>query len=100
MDNWLRVDIVTTKIVIPSLFFSVPNTAKRYYLTQISFALMILKKSIPDPYVSLPLRAIKVNYDLNADGFMLKEECFTAGWHFFYKGVSTTLAESFLIRVD
>lgn len=61
---------------------------KRAHKLQISPALLIMKKRVPDVLAEIPIRALEIDWK-GEESLILQEECLILGWHFFYKGVTS-----------
>ncbi|CAH2256606.1 jg23114 [Pararge aegeria aegeria] len=79
----IRVQV--NKILIPKLSNA---TGERAYMIQKSPAILLLARKVPDVLAEIPQRPIEVDYK-GEEVLSLHEECLMAGWHFFYKGVSS-----------
>lgn len=64
----------------------------RAHALQVSPALLVMKKSIPDILTEAPIRALEVDWKGEAP-LTLQEECMIPGWHFFYKEVTYILRQ-------
>ncbi|XP_013189083.2 uncharacterized protein LOC106133796 [Amyelois transitella] len=88
----IRVQV--TKILIPNLS---EVTGYRQYLMQKSAAVLMFKQAIPDVIAEVPLRPIDIDY-LGDVQLTLQQECFMAGWHFFYQGDKIFPVHKFLLQ--
>lgn len=59
-----------------------------------STAILLLKRKVPDVLTEIPLRAIDIDFK-GEEVLTLQEECFIAGWHFFYRGVMYILSHNY-----
>ncbi|CAG9781718.1 unnamed protein product [Diatraea saccharalis] len=72
-------------------------TGSRGCLTEKSPALMLLRRKVPDIITEIPLRGLGIDWK-GEDVLTLHEECFTAGWHFFYKDDKIYPIHKFLLQ--
>ncbi|CAH0577948.1 unnamed protein product [Chrysodeixis includens] len=89
----IRVQV--TKILVPNL--NKIGTDNRGYLMSKSAAVLLLKRKIPDVLTEIPLRPINIDYK-GEETLTLQEECFIAGWHFFYRGDRIYPVHKFLLQ--
>ncbi|KAL4717729.1 hypothetical protein ACJJTC_000878 [Scirpophaga incertulas] len=74
----IRVQV--TKILLPNLKSTIPGN--QAYLMQMSVAVLLLKRQVPDVLMESPLQTLDVDWS-GEEKITLNEECLIAGWHFF-----------------
>ncbi|XP_026315195.1 granzyme M-like [Hyposmocoma kahamanoa] len=88
----VRVQI--TKILKPKM---PTDLSRRAHELQISPALLLMKRKIPDVLTEVPLRALDIDW-MSEESLNLQEECMMIGWHFFYKNDKIFPVSKFLLQ--